>query len=141
MDNLGWCLFALNPESPPIQPRYQQRGEREKEMNTRTCLKLDLKRHPRRCELRGCHGGFSRTYPPQYYHICSKLQYQASPNKSRIRLDDKILVACGWACSARSRSFSKSLGWREEIRAGPSGCVIMDVPCRILSIDIERRRP
>ena len=53
-------------------------------------------------ELCGCHGGFSEVYPPLYYHICSKLHYQASPNKSSNCLDDKILVTCGWMLFNRS---------------------------------------
>ena len=141
MGNLGWRLFALNPVSPLIQPPLPTTGRKGKRNEHPYISQARFKAASAEFELCGCLGGFSETYPPQYYHICSKLQYQASPNKTRIHLDDKILVACGWTPFARSRSFSKSLGRREEIRSGPSGCVIMDVPCRILSIDNERRHP
>jgi len=77
---------------------------------------------------------FSEVYPPQYYHICSKLQYQASPNKTRIHLDDKILVACGWDSLRSIQKLLYILGRCEEIRAGLFGCVIMDAPCRIPSL-------
>ena len=56
----------------------------------------DKKRHPQSWNSADVMVGFRETYPPLYYHICSKLQYQASPNKSSNCLDDKILVACGW---------------------------------------------
>jgi len=85
LGNLGWRLFALNPASPLIQPPLPRTGRKGKEMNTRTCLKLDLKRHPRSANSADVMVGFpklTRPYITTFVLNCNTKRHQINQEVS-----------------------------------------------------------
>ena len=110
-------------------------------MNNLTYLKLDLKRHPRSANSADVMVGFrklTRLNITTFVLNCKTMRHQINQEvASKIKF---WLLVVGRS-STILELFQIPRAGAREIRTGTQGCVIMDVPCRILSIDNERRHP
>ena len=110
-------------------------------MNTRTCLKLDLKRHPRSANSADVMVGFPELTRPNITTFVLNCNTKRHQINQEFALTIKFwLLVVGLAPLDPEASLNPWAG-AMKFAPGPSGCVIMDAPCRILSIDNERRHP
>ena len=103
-------------------------------MNIHTYLKLDLKRHPRSCNYADVMVGFltlTRLHITTFVLNCNTKRHQIN---QEIALTIKFwLLAVGWSSLLKEPSPISDPGAR-KFAPGLTGCVIMDLPCRILLI-------
>jgi hypothetical protein len=103
-------------------------------MNNLTYLKLDLKRHPRSANSADVMVGFlklTRLHITTFVLNCNTKRHQIN---QEIALTIKFwLLAVGWSSLLKEPSPIPDPGAR-KFAPGLTGCVIMDVPCRILLI-------
>jgi len=110
-------------------------------MNTHTCLKLDLKRHPRSWRSADVMVGFPELTHPNittFVLNCYTKRHQIS---QEFALTIKFWLLAVGLPSLDPEALQNPWAGAKKFASGPLGCVIMDVPCRIPSIDIERRHP
>jgi hypothetical protein len=110
-------------------------------MNTITCLKLDLKRHPQSWRSADVMVGFRKLTRPNittFVLNCNTKRHQIN-QEFALKIKFWLLVV-GLPPLDPEASLIPWAGAR-KFAPGPYGCVIMDVPCRIPLIDIERRHP
>jgi hypothetical protein len=110
-------------------------------MNNLTYLKLDLKRHPRSANSADVMVGFlklTRLNITTFVLNCKIKRHQIN---QEFTLTIKFWLVVVGRSSTILEIFQLPRDGAREIRTGTQGCVIMDVPCRILSIDNERRHP
>jgi hypothetical protein len=110
-------------------------------MNILTYLKLDLKRHPQSWNSADVMVGFPKLTRPNittFVLNCNTKRHQIKP--------EFALTIKYWLLAAGLPSLDPKISlypWAGARKFAPGlfQCVIMDAPCRILSIDNERRHP